>query len=66
VPVVCLSGGLGDGAEAVLAQGIDALAAVPPGPMDLAACLAGGAPLLEAAAARACRLIRMGMGMGSG
>ncbi len=64
VPVVCLSGGLGDGAEAVLAHGIDALAAVPPGPMDLDACLAGGAPLLEAAAARACRLIRLGVGVG--
>lgn len=60
VPVVCLSGGLGDGAEAVLAYGIDALAAVPPGPMDLDACLAGGAPLLEAAAARACRLLKVG------
>ncbi len=60
VPVVCLSGGLGDGAEAVLAHGIDALAAVPPGPMDLDACLTGGAPLLEAAAARTCRLLKVG------
>ncbi|HEX9081183.1 MAG TPA: glycerate kinase, partial [Holophagaceae bacterium] len=66
VPVVCLSGGLGEGAEAVLAHGIDALMALPPEPLSLEACLAGGAPLLEAAAARACRLIRMGMGMGSG
>jgi glycerate kinase len=64
VPVVCLSGGLGDGAEGVLDRGIDALAALPPGPMSLEACLAGGAPLLEAAAARACRLIRLGMGVG--
>ncbi|GLH71110.1 glycerate kinase [Geothrix rubra] len=64
VPVVCLSGGLGDGAERVLDRGIDALAAIPPGPMSLEACLAGGAPLLEAAAARACRLIRLGMGVG--
>jgi glycerate kinase len=60
VPVVCLSGGLGEGAEAVLGHGIDALASLPPGPMGLQACLAGGAPLLEAAAARACRLLRVG------
>jgi len=63
VPVVCLSGGLGDGAEAVLARGIDALAALPPGPMSLEACLAGGAPLLEAAAARACRLLKVGFSL---
>jgi glycerate kinase len=60
VPVVCLSGGLGEGAEAVLARGIDALMALPPGPLGLEACLAGGAPLLEAATARACRLLKVG------
>ncbi|MBP1773856.1 MAG: glycerate kinase, partial [Holophagaceae bacterium] len=32
VPVVCLSGGLGDGADEVLAHGIDALASVVPQP----------------------------------
>jgi glycerate kinase len=66
VPVVCLSGGLGEGAEAVLTLGIDALMAIPPGPMGLQACLADGARLLEAAAARACRLIRLGRGMRPG
>ena len=65
-PVVCLSGGLAEGADDLLASGIDALAAVPPGPMSLEACLAGGAPLLEAAAARACRLIRLGLRIGAG
>jgi glycerate kinase len=60
VPVVCLSGGLGEGADAVLGHGIDALASLPPGPMGLQACLAAGAPLLEGAAARACRLLRVG------
>lgn len=66
VLVVCLSGGLEEDADGLRASGIDALAAVPPGPMSLAACLAGGAPLLEAAAARACRLIRLGMDVGAG
>ena len=61
VPVICLSGGLGPGAETVLAHGIDALAATPPAPMSLEACLAGGSSLLEAAAERACRLVRVGM-----
>ncbi len=60
VPVVCLSGGLGEDADAVLGRGIDALAGLPPGPMSLEACLSAGAPLLEAAAARVCRLLQVG------
>ncbi len=60
VPVICLSGGLGEGADDVLAQGIDALAATVPGPMPLEACMAQGAALVEAAAARACRLVKVG------
>ena len=60
VPVVCLSGGLGDGADEVLAHGIDALAAVVPRPMPLAEAMAQGEPLIEAAAARVCRLLRVG------
>jgi glycerate kinase len=60
VPVVCLSGGLGDGADEVLSRGIAALAAVPPGPMSLDEAMAGGEPLLEAAAARVCRLLEVG------
>jgi glycerate 2-kinase len=43
VPVVCLAGGLGDGADDVLAHGIDALASTVPGPMTLEECLARGA-----------------------
>ena len=61
VPVVCLSGGLGDGADEVLAHGIDALAAVVPQPMTLEACMGQGAALVEAATARVCRLVRVGM-----
>jgi glycerate kinase len=61
VPVLCLSGGLGDGAEEVLAHGIDALASTVPQPMTLEACMAEGAVLVEAAAAGTCRLLKVGM-----
>ncbi|GLH71596.1 glycerate kinase [Geothrix limicola] len=61
VPVICLSGGLGEGADEVLAHGIDALASLTPGPMSLEACMAQGEALVEAAAARACRLLKVGM-----
>jgi glycerate kinase len=60
VPVLCLSGGLGEGAEAVLACGVDGLASLVARPMDLEACMAQGAPLLEAAAARVFRLLVLG------
>jgi len=63
VPVVCLSGGLGDGADEVLAHGIDALAAVVPRPMSLEEAMAGGEALVEAAAVRACRLIAVGQAL---
>lgn len=61
VPVVCLSGGLGDGAEDVLAQGVDALMSVVPQPMALDECMARGAELIEQAAARLCRLVKVGL-----
>jgi glycerate 2-kinase len=60
VPVICLSGGLGEGADDVLAKGIDALASTMPGPMTLEEAVARGAALVEAAAARVCRLIKIG------
>ncbi len=62
VPVVCLSGGLGDGADEVLSRGIGAVASIVPQPMALEACISQGAELIEAGAARMCRLIRVGMG----
>jgi glycerate kinase len=58
--VVCLSGGLGEGAEAVLSHGIDALEVVVDGPMPLEEAMARAESLVEAAAARACRLLRAG------
>ena len=64
VPVLCLSGGLGEGADEVLAHGIDALASVVPGPMSLEEAIARGPALIEAAAARACRLLKLGGRLG--
>jgi glycerate kinase len=64
VPVVCLAGGLGDGAEDVLAKGIDAVASAVPGPMSLEDAVARGAGLVEAAAARLCRLLAVGRALG--
>ena len=64
VPVVCLSGGLGVGPDEVLAHGIDALASIVPHPMPLDDCMAQGEALLEAAAARVCRLLLVGRTLG--
>ena len=64
VPVVCLSGGLGPGADEVLARGIDALAVAVPGPMGLEEAVARARELVEAGAARACRLVALGMRIG--
>ncbi len=61
VPVVCLAGGLGEGTDEVLESGIDAVASIVPRPMELEECMSRGAELLEAATARACRLVRVGL-----
>jgi glycerate kinase len=63
VPVICLSGGLGDGADDVLGHGIDALVSTVPQPMTLEACMGQGAALVEAAAARVCRLLKVGQSL---
>ena len=60
VPVVCLSGGLGEGAEDLLEMGVTALASIAPGPISLEECVGRAAELLERAVARACRLVRLG------
>jgi glycerate kinase len=64
VPVACLSGGLGPGADEVLARGIDALAVAVPGPMGLEESVSRARELVEAAAARLCRLVALGMRIG--
>lgn len=58
IPVVCLSGGIGNGAGDVLAQGIDAVFSIAPGPISLQECLANGKPLIEDAAERICRILK--------
>ena len=63
VPVICLSGGLGDGADDVLDHGIDAIVSTVPQPMTLEACMSQGAALVEAAAARVCRLLKVGLSL---
>ena len=66
VPVVCLAGGLGQGADDLMSQGVDALASIVPQPMTLEECMARGAELVEAGTARAFRLMRVGMALGAG
>jgi len=61
VPVVCLSGGLGKGAEHVLMEGIDAIFSVVPQPMSLEECMEAGPILVENAAEQICRLLKIGM-----
>ncbi len=58
VPVFCLSGGLGEGADDVLAHGIDATLSICDGPMALDECMRAGGALIESAAARLCRIIQ--------
>ena len=58
VPVFCISGGLGDGADDVLAQGIDATMSICSRPLSLEECMRDGATLIEEAAARLCRILK--------
>ncbi len=57
VPVFCISGGLGDGADDVLTQGIDAVMSICDRPLSLEECMAAGGQLIEPAAARLCRIV---------
>jgi glycerate kinase len=58
VPVFCLSGGLGKGADDVLAQGIDAVMSICERPMSLEECMVAASSLIESATVRLCRIIR--------
>ena len=58
VPVFCVSGGLGEGADDVLSLGIDATMSICDRPMPLDECLRTAASLIESATARLCRIIR--------
>jgi glycerate kinase len=61
VSVICLAGGLGEGAEDVYDQGIDGLMSIVPGPMGLEECMQHGERLIEAAAERLCHILKTGM-----
>ena len=61
VPTICLSGGLGKDHEQVLQHGIDGVMSIVPHPMSLDECINSADKLVEAAAARVCRLISIGM-----
>lgn len=63
VPVLCLSGGLGQGYEDVFAQGIDAAASIIPQPMALKECMETAVELIEQGTTRICQVINVGMQM---
>lgn len=58
LPVFCLSGGLGEGSDHVLAQGIDAILSICDRPLSLEECMAAAEPLVESATVRLCRIIK--------
>ncbi len=58
VPVFCLSGGLGQGANDVLEQGIDAVMSICDRPLSLEECMRNGTELIEAGAERLCRIVK--------
>lgn len=58
IPVFCQSGGLGDGADDVLAQGIDAVMSICDRPLTLDACMSSGSALIESASERLCRIVK--------
>ena len=58
VPVFCLSGGLGEGADDVLALGIDAVMSICDRPLALDECMKNGEALIESGSTRLCRIIK--------
>lgn len=62
VPVVCLSGGLGEGSDALYERGIAALFSIANRPMTLDEAMRGADTLLAEAAENIVRLYRAGMG----
>ncbi|MFK7691295.1 glycerate kinase [Paenibacillus sp. HJGM_3] len=61
VPVVCLSGGLGDGVEELYAHGLTALFSIANRPLTLDEAMREGAALLEQAAENIARLYAAGL-----
>jgi glycerate kinase len=60
IPLLALAGSLGDNYQLVYKLGVDAVAALPSGPMTLAFAMENAAQLISGAAERACRLIQVG------
>ena len=58
IPVFCLSGSLGQGADDVLALGIDAVLSIADRPMTLAESMGAASTLIETATTRLCRIIK--------
>ena len=58
VPVFCLSGGLGDGADDVLTHGIDVVLSICDRPMSLDESMSAASALIESGSARLCRIIK--------
>jgi glycerate kinase len=63
VPVLAIVGGIGDGAEAVYQHGIDSIMSIFNRAIPLSEAMANGGALLEEAAERAMRIIKIGMGI---
>ena len=60
IPVICLSGGLGEGYEQLYSCGIDAISTIAPGPIPLEQCMKEARCLISAAAERTARLLLIG------
>ncbi len=60
LPVLALAGSLGRGYQAVYDLGVDAVVALPPGPLTLEYAMAHAAELVSDASERALRIFRMG------
>lgn len=63
-PVICVSGALGDGVEAVYEHGIDAFADAVTGIVTLAECMKNAGEMLEKAVERTLRAVKTGMKIG--
>lgn len=60
VPVICVSGNLGNGYDEIFHYGIAGAESIVPGPMTLAACMENAAVLLEDAVMRICLILKIG------
>ncbi len=63
VPVAVIAGTLGKGHEAVFSMGIDCAIGIAPGPMQLSEAMTRAEELIEQAATRLARTIRVGMSL---